>query len=152
MILDALAAAEGYFALHPGFPAAFAYLRSVSPGQLIEGRHELDGDRLFAVVARSAGRGQQGAKLEVHRQFTDIQCCLLGQESIGWRPLVDCAAPETPFDSVRDIQFFTDRPESWLELPPGRFAIFYPSDAHAPLAGEGEVLKVVVKVAVDWAL
>ncbi|HEV2968964.1 MAG TPA: YhcH/YjgK/YiaL family protein [Pirellulales bacterium] len=152
MILDALAAAEPYFALHRGFSAAFAYLRSVSPGQLLEGRHELEGNRLFALVAHDSGRGRQAAKLEVHRKFIDIQCCLSGQESIGWRPLADCAAPEAPFDSTRDIQFFADRPESWLDLHPGRFAIFYPSDAHAPLAGDGEVLKVVVKVAVDWAL
>jgi biofilm protein TabA len=152
MILDALAAAEPYSALHSGFPAAFAYLRSISADQIVEGRHELEGDRLFAIVARSAGRGQQGAKLEVHRQFIDIQCCLSGQESIGWRPLTDCAAPESPFNSARDIQFFADRPEIWLDLLPGRFAIFYPSDAHAPLAGKGEVLKVIVKVAVDWTL
>ncbi len=149
MILDSIAGAERCYCLHSSFSAAFSYLQSVSPERLVEGRHELDGERLFAIVARSEGRGRQGAKLEVHRRYIDIQMCLAGIESFGWRPLVDCIAPEAPFDEARDIQFFADRPQKWFDLPPESFAIFYPDDAHAPSAGEGEVWKVVVKVAVD---
>jgi biofilm protein TabA len=37
-----------------------------------------------------------------------------------------------------------------VATPPGTFAIFFPEDAHAPMAGEGLIHKVVVKVAVDW--
>ncbi len=46
--------------------------------------------------------------------------------------------------------FFADRPETWFAVKPGSFAIFYPQDAHAPLAGTGETRKAVMKVAVDW--
>jgi YhcH/YjgK/YiaL family protein len=150
MILDTLAASVRYFRLHPGFPAAFAYLRSLPNGELAEGRQELEGERLFAGVACSDGRGRQGAKLEAHRRYIDIQMCLAGEEAIGWRPLASCAAPESPFDAERDVQFFADRPESWFDLRPHWFVVFYPEDAHAPLAGEGDIWKAVVKVAVDW--
>jgi beta-galactosidase beta subunit len=34
-------------------------------------------------------------------------------------------------------------------VPAGHFAIFFPEDAHAPLAGEGHLVKAVVKVAVE---
>ncbi len=88
--------------------------------------------------------------MEVHRRYVDVQLCLIGDEQIGWRPLAQCAAPQGPFDCERDIQFFNDRPETWLALRPGLFAIFFPDDAHAPLAGEGEVRKAVFKLAVDW--
>jgi biofilm protein TabA len=150
MILDALAASPRYFRLHPGFPAAFAYLRSLGSGELAEGRRELDGERLFAGVARSDGRGRQGAKLEAHRRYIDIQMCLAGEEVIGWRPLAACAALESPFDAERDLQFFADKPKTWFDLRPQWFVVFYPEDAHAPLAGEGHIWKAVVKVAVDW--
>lgn len=150
MILDTLAAAERYYRLHPGFPAAFEHLRSLSPDRASDGRHEIDGERLLAIAARSVGRGRRQAKLEVHRQYIDIQFCLAGRESFGWRPLADCRLPEATFDEVRDIAFFADSALTWFDLAPGRFAIFFPEDAHAPLAGEGEVFKIVVKVAVDW--
>ena len=89
MILDTLAASVRYFRLHPGFPAAFAYLQSLSHIERVEGRRELDGERLFGGVACSDGRGREGAKLEAHRRYIDIQMCLTGQETIGWRPLPD---------------------------------------------------------------
>ncbi len=148
MILDNLAAADRYELMHPGFRAAFDYLRSVSPPFVI-GRHEIDGERLFAIVARNEGRGRDGAKLEVHRRYIDIQYCATGHEVIGWRPLGECSHAEGAFDEIRDIQFFADRPLTWVDVPCGNFAIFYPDDAHAPLAGEGEVWKIVVKVAVE---
>jgi beta-galactosidase beta subunit len=133
------------------------------------GRHELDGERLFAIVASETAKGREGATLEVHRRYIDIQVCLpsfspsaptdrlqrdqtlqSASEQIGWRPLADCHSPEADYNDARDIQFFLDRPEIWLTLPTGMFAIFYPDDAHAPLAGEDLVSKAVVKVAVDW--
>jgi beta-galactosidase beta subunit len=45
--------------------------------------------------------------------------------------------------------FFRDRPDSWLSLPAGRLAIFFPDDAHAPLAGRGTLKKAIVKIAVS---
>jgi biofilm protein TabA len=150
MILDTLAASVRYFRLHPGFPAAFAYLQSLLSGERVEGRRELDGQRLFGGVACNDSRGREGAKLEAHRRYIDIQMCLTGQETIGWRPLPDCVAPESPFDAELDVQFFADRPEIWFDLRPQWFVVFYPEDAHAPRAGQGDVWKAVVKVAVDW--
>ncbi len=44
--------------------------------------------------------------------------------------------------------FFGDQPLTWIVLPQHKFMIFYPEDAHAPLAATGENVKAVVKVAV----
>ena len=51
----------------------------------------------------------------------------------------------------KDLQFFRDTADSWVTIPAGCFGIFYPEDAHAPIAADGPIHKVVVKVAVDWA-
>lgn len=151
MILDSVPAGEKYYSLHPGFRAAFAFIGALAERQALSvGRVPLDGERLFAIIEEPVGRGRDGAKLEVHRRYIDIQVCLAGQETIGWRPLADCVKPEAEFNTERDIRFFVDSPANWFDLAPGTFAIFYPDDAHAPLAGAGPLRKVVVKVAVDW--
>ena len=107
-------------------------------------------DRLWVVVERAGGRSQAGARLEAHRRFIDIQLVVDGHERIGWVPLGDCAQATEPYCDDRDIVFYENRPTTWLEVSPGQFCVFFPSDAHAPLAGTGDVLKAVAKVAVVW--
>lgn len=162
MVLDRLTCWQIYQSLHGGFADAFRALNDPGIASLPAGRHPLDGERLYLIVGRDTGRGRHGARLESHRRFIDIQLTVSGQEEIGWLPLADCLAPtptgellaasygDEPYDAGRDIAFYSARPETWLALPSGTFAIFFPDDAHAPLAGEGEIVKVVAKVAVDW--
>jgi YhcH/YjgK/YiaL family protein len=108
----------------------------------------LAGERLFALINRDPGRGRQRARLEAHRKYIDIQLLVAGTEEIGWRELGDCRQVDEAYDEARDIMFFADRPDAWINLPPGKFMIFYPQDAHAPLAAEGDNVKAVIKVAV----
>jgi biofilm protein TabA len=150
MILDRLENAERYAGLHPGFAAAFAWLKSADVGKLEPGRHAIEAERLLVIIGHDEGRGRDRAKLEAHRRYIDIQLALTGRDEIGWRPAATCARVDMPLDVQRDIMFFADQPESWFALTPGSFAIFYPEDAHAPLAGSGEVRKAVFKVACDW--
>ena len=150
MIHDQLENAERYYGEHPGFRAAFEFLRTRNLRELPLGRHEIDGERLFAIIARERGRGRTGAKPEAHRKYIDIQYVVAGEELIGIRATADCRESTAPFDLERDIGFFTDPPKEWVSLPPGTFAIFFPEDAHAPLAGEGDVHKAVVKIAANW--
>jgi biofilm protein TabA len=150
MILDHLDQAQTYRELHPGLAQAFEFLRSADVKTLSVGKHPVDGDRLLAIVGQETGRGRNGAKLEAHRRYIDIQLCLSGDEVIGWRRLADCHDITQSHDAERDIAFFGDASEAWIALPPGHFMVFYPQDAHAPLAGSGPVHKVVMKVAVDW--
>jgi YhcH/YjgK/YiaL family protein len=149
MILDALSQAERYYAVQPRLQAGFEFLRSADLDTLSPGRHAIDGDRLFVSIGDELGRGAQGARLEAHRSYIDIQVAVSSSDLIGWRPLADCRRISEPYDSGRDIMFFADEPQTWLALLPGWFAVFFPEDAHAPLAGQGPLRKAVVKVAVD---
>ena len=150
MILDSLQAAGRYTVLHPGFKTALAALRDTDWRGVPLGRRDIDGDRLFALVARDAGRGHAGAPLESHRKYIDIQYVALGTDEMGWRALADCRRVKSEYDAGRDILFFADEPATWFSVNSGELAIFFPTDAHAPLAGSGNPLKVVMKVAVDW--
>ena len=46
MILDRLDNAQRYEAIHPGFRAAFEFLKRSDSANLPDGRHEIDGDRV----------------------------------------------------------------------------------------------------------
>ena len=158
MVADALTQWRRYSSLHPAFTRAFEFVRDADwaaiaplPADMraFSVRHAIDGERLYVSVDRTEGRGRDAARLEAHRRYIDIQLTIDGQEEIGWRPLGRCMAPDGQFDTARDVGFFSDRPESWLSLPAGHFAIFFPDDAHAPLAGRGMLTKAIIKIAID---
>lgn len=150
MILDCLENADKYAAMHPGFAAAFQFLRTADFANMPQGRNEIDGDRLHVMIGREPGQGREKRKLEFHQQYIDIQCVIAGSDEIGWRSSARCAAIDTPYDAKREVGFYADRPETYLELGPNDFVIFWPEDAHAPLSGRADMIKAVVKVAVDW--
>lgn len=149
MIVDRLANAKKYSDMHPGFEKAFAFLRSSDLANLPEGRHEIDGDRLFCLISNGPGRTRAEAKLEAHRKYIDIQYVIAGADEMGWRRTATCVLSDTPYDPAKDIEFFKDMPEAWTSVPAGSFAIFFPSDAHAPLVSAGTIHKAVLKIAVE---
>jgi biofilm protein TabA len=149
MFIDHLENAERYYSLHPGFADGFAFLQRDDLAELPDGRHDIDGQRVFAIVSRTHGRGQERSPLEIHRRYIDIQFVVGGEDCIGWLPAADCRRASTPYDEQKDMGFFFDRPKTWVAIRPGVFGVFYPEDAHAPLAASGPIHKVVVKVAVD---
>jgi YhcH/YjgK/YiaL family protein len=151
MILDRFPQAERYAPLHPGFAQAFAFLKRADLRQLPLAKYAIDGDRVYATIARSAGRTRQEAKLEAHRKYIDIQVVLDGVDQMGWKSIADCRRSEGPYDEEKDVELLADAPDAWIDVGPGTFTIFYPEDAHAPLVGTGEIYKVVVKVAVEMA-
>lgn len=147
MILDKLDEAERYASLHPAFARAFDFLSKTNLASLAPGRHDIDGDRMFVIIDHKSGKGREGARLEAHKAYIDVQYTFEGMEEIGWAPLAACRPPTGGFDAEKDIAFFDDRPTTWLGVPPGLFAIFFPEDAHAPLGGRGLLKKAIVKVA-----
>jgi YhcH/YjgK/YiaL family protein len=153
MILDRLEHAGMYRGLGPRIAAALDWLGTTDLGCLPPGRHELDGPRLVAIVQRYRTRPLGEAIWEAHRRCVDVQYVVEGTERMGYRPLEDGLVVKQPYDDERDAVLF----DTWgdlVEVRSGSFAIFAPQDVHAPglVAGPagqpGEVLKIVVKVAV----
>ena len=147
MILDVLENAPRYLALNPGFAKAFAFLAQEDLKDLPVGKYAIDGERIYATVAREGGRSKEAALLETHEKYVDIQLILAGTDTMGWKPKTLCQHPTSEYDAKSDIQFFADQPEAWLATESGAFAIFFPEDAHMPLISSGQIHKVVVKIA-----
>lgn len=146
MILDTIQNAERYNALHPVFQAAFDWLRKQAAGpKLPGGRLEIDGRRLYANIVTEGGRGLARAKFEAHRRYVDIQYVVEGFDLMGWRHL-DGTMTSRSYDAVKDLEIYEDKPEWMVPVPAGHFTIFFPEDAHAPMAGELPMYKLVAKV------
>jgi YhcH/YjgK/YiaL family protein len=149
MILDSLDRSGLYEAIHPRFAQAFAFLRSLT-GSETPGRHDLDGDNLFAIVQGYRTKPVEQAEFEAHRIYIDVQYIRSGREAILWAPLSTMRDQVRPYDSTKDIAKWTLVPDSTLlHLTQGQFAILFAHDAHAPGVewdGTEEVSKTVVKV------
>ena len=149
MIVDRLVNAENYCDMHPMFERAFAFLRRSDLVELPEGRHEIDGDRLFCLISNGPGRSRAEAPLEAHRKYIDIQYVIGGADEMGWKPTSACKTSSVPYDAEKDIEFFENAPDAWAVVPAGSFAVFFPRDAHAPLVGTETIHKAVLKIAVQ---
>ncbi len=110
MIIDRLEFADRYVALHPQFGAAFRFLRQMDPNALPDGRLEINGSDLFAIVERTTGKGPGGTQVEHHRRYLDIQYVVSGEETIGWIPIADCEQPEGDFDTTTLVFMRTNQP------------------------------------------
>ncbi|MGB3211477.1 MAG: YhcH/YjgK/YiaL family protein [Desulforhopalus sp.] len=149
MILDVLENGHLYVALNKGFAKGFEFLMRSDLRELAVDNYQIDGDRVFAIVARDPGRRREEALLETHDKYIDIQFILAGTDTMGWKPRVLCQQPSGGYDQAADLQFYGDEPDAWLATKSGSFAIFFPEDAHMPLISSGQLHKVVVKVAVN---
>jgi YhcH/YjgK/YiaL family protein len=149
MILAPLSEFGTYLKLHPLFDRveqALITLDFSKPGEKIY----IDGENLIAIPSFNKARNASEAPLESHDRYIDIQICLQGDETMGWRDRQTCNAIKEPYNSDNDITFYSDQPTCFVTLKPNQFAIFYPSDCHAPLIGEGFIKKVVFKVKIDF--
>ncbi|MFI5335367.1 MAG: YhcH/YjgK/YiaL family protein [Opitutales bacterium] len=148
MIADLLSNSDRYARHHPGLAAGFQFLRAL-PAHAVEGRHEIDGDRVFALVQAYQTGPAAGRKFEFHRKYADIQFLVAGEEVIEFAPLAGLTV-DRPYEATKDYGLTADPAIcSALVLQPGQFGIFFPEDAHKPGCCSREataVRKVVVKV------
>jgi YhcH/YjgK/YiaL family protein len=149
MILDVLENAPRYMALNKGFAKAIEFILRTDLKELPVATYEIDGDRVYAMVAKDSGRRKEDALLETHEKYIDIQLVLAGTDDMGWKSKSSCKQPSGEYNDETDMQFFTDEPDAWIATKSGAFVIFFPEDAHLPLISSGQIHKVVVKVAVS---
>ena len=146
MIIDSLKNAERYEYLNPLFKKAFDYVKTLDIASFVAGKIELDGKNLFVNANATVLKKKEDAPLETHIEYIDIQIPLDVAESYGWKDIEKCTSISSPYDSEKDLAFYSDKPTTYFTLQPGEFVIFFPEDAHAPCVGEGEIKKLIIKV------
>ena len=132
---------------------ALDFLRSTDFSKLAPGVVEIDGKNIFAQIIDLTTREVAENRPEVHRRYLDIQFLAWGEEKIGIA--IDTGNNEISESLLeqRDIIFYHDSEnESFIEMTPGSYAIFFPQDVHRPACiknKETTIRKIVVKVAIS---
>jgi YhcH/YjgK/YiaL family protein len=147
VVSDLLTNAHLYRALGPGIARGLRFLAETDLAGLAQGRHELDGTRLYALVSDYTPKPPAEGRWEAHRRYLDLQYVVSGVERMG----------VVPASRMKETDYQADRDLAWLEgagdfltLEAGQFVILWPGDAHMPgidAGVPGPVRKVVVKIA-----
>lgn len=148
MIIDTLANANRYLSVHPLFEKAFAWIQAQNLQAAEPGKFNVDGDNLKAIFNIGSGKtaAESTSKFECHNTHIDIQVCISGTETIGWKPREKCLLAKGDYDGEKDVQLFADVPDMFFQLTAGQFVVLFPEDVHAPMIGEGNIRKLVMKV------
>lgn len=104
MILDMLENGKNYVSLNDRFAEAFAFLAEKNFEELPDGRYEIDGENLFAVVMSYTTRPVTEVEWEAHQKYLDIQYLARGKEIIGWA-LLNQLTLSKPYSEEKDIAF-----------------------------------------------
>ncbi|MDD5727163.1 MAG: YhcH/YjgK/YiaL family protein [Victivallales bacterium] len=133
------------------YEQAFAFLASLKP-DCGNGRHEIDGNNMYAIVQSYDTKDLNAGKIETHHRYIDIQTLLSGHEQMFYAPanvLEIC----NEYNADNDAAFYRYAAEKTFgfSLTPGFFAMFFPDEGHMPgiagAAGPVPVRKVVIKIA-----
>ena len=147
MIIDSLQNAPKYYGVHPLFQQAFEYIASQNLSALEIGKFDIaDGLKTINNTAQGKTAEASVAKFECHNKNIDIQLCVKGHETMGWKPRTKCVLPNGDFNDEKDVQLYFDQPDTFFTLTDNQFVVFFPEDVHAPMIGEGEITKMVIKV------
>ncbi len=133
---------------------AYEYLQQAQGQDLPDGRVEIDGAQVYALVQSYESKANPDQpRFEAHRRYIDIQFIVSGKEHIGWAP-VGMMQEVTDYNDTKDVFHGMVVPEgiSFMKLSAGQLAVLYPTDGHAPglsIGAPSPVKKIVVKVMVD---
>jgi YhcH/YjgK/YiaL family protein len=147
MIVDKTDNLKQYAHLGSEFQKAFAFVTDPELMLLDNGKYEIDGDNVFALVSEYKTRDEIDGKFEAHKKYIDIQFLQKGTELIGYAPFKEQEIV-TGYNQEKDIIFFTGE-KSFIKMERGMFAVFFPYELHMPgiksIIRE-DVKKIVVKV------
>lgn len=148
MIFDKIENSELYSVISSNLKKGFDFLKSTDLEKLEPGRHDIDGNEVFALVSEYETKKHIDCKPEAHRVYTDIQYLVSGNEIISYEPLTN-QTPTLEHNPEKDIAFYSGN-LSPIVISKGMFAVFFPQDIHQPCMMindlPGKVKKIVIKL------
>ena len=146
MILDTLENYQLYNAINDRIAKGFDFLRTTDLDSLPSGKHDIEGDTIFALVQEYQTKPLNECKLESHKKYIDIQYVIRGEEMMGVTTQNNQKIIEV--NEEKDYTFY-EGTTSLVLVSKGMFTIFFPDDLHQPCVqteSAAEVKKVVIKV------
>ncbi len=152
MIVTDLNHIEQQVSMTPALKKAIDFLQRPDIDGLTDGKVEIDGEDVFAIVQRYETVMTGVPEFECHKKYIDVQYIVSGEEIIGWAPCGRMTTTAT-YNEHKDI-CFGSVPKGQITpvyLQAGQLALLFPEDGHAPrlaAADPSYVFKIVIKVQV----
>ena len=137
-------------AFSPAIVKAIDYIKNTNFETLENGRYEIDGENMFALISEPETKAASEALAETHQKYIDVQAPIVGTEIIGFaRNSDDNIVSKNLLEDCDAILYSQVKDEIDLILTPGKFAVFFPFDVHRPccmLDKPEKIRKVVIKI------
>lgn len=140
-----------YFKNRKRWDQAFEFLKNTDLNSLPKGKAELDGQNLFYTIDFYLTKNMEDTRYESHQKYIDIQYVFAGEELMGITT-TDQAQVTEPYNSEKDIIFYSSDKGIFARANPAEYLVFFPEDVHRPLIKVGDnaaAKKVVVKIKID---
>jgi YhcH/YjgK/YiaL family protein len=154
MIVATLDQLANQAAVPPRLRKALDFLKTTDLLALKDGRVEIDGTQVFALVQSYDTRPiPETPRFEAHLKYVDLQVLASGTEAMGWAPQdqLDVTVEYNPDKDVM-LGHVPEGAYCFVPFSAGQGILLYPTDAHAPMHAVDEpvpVRKIVVKVLLD---
>ena len=126
------------------------FIKRQQEENLPDGRYDLE-KGVFASVQSYTTRTAEGAQMESHKQYCDLQYIVKGKEKIYWASLKKLMVAEDRTPDA-DIIFYQSGPwQGYTILESGMFGFYAPQDGHMPGIAAQEpapAAKIVFKIPV----
>ncbi len=150
MIVSNLSDTKNYTYLNTSFRKALNYLKKNDLSKATNGRYEIDGDRIFALVNEYKPKPHVDLQWEIHNQYADIHYILNGEEKIGISNISNLEKI-SEYIPEKDATFYSGTGQ-FISLKKGEFMILFPNEAHVSGLESDiitQVKKIVIKVRIN---
>ncbi|MCM1364352.1 MAG: YhcH/YjgK/YiaL family protein [Faecalibacterium sp.] len=153
MIFDDIHNISDYFEQLPLLKKVEEFVQKFNAEKLSDGRYEIDGKRVFAMVQSYRSKPQTPDMMfEAHKKYIDVQYIANGIEKIRWAKLEKVDMVEERYTKGEDIAFYEGDAAFDFVLTKNTFLVLYPNDAHLPgLSADKDVnvRKIVFKILIE---
>jgi len=129
----------------PQLDIVFDYIVKNINNKTLDGKYNITKD-IYAIVQTCQPKPKKEQVLERHKKYIDLQYVISGKEKIGWKFFDKDFKTLKRYNPKKDIAFYSNLPETFIDLKKGEFAIFFSEDTHAPLCCDKTVKKCIVKI------
>jgi YhcH/YjgK/YiaL family protein len=133
----------------PQLDIVFDYITKNVSTKILDGKYNITKE-IYAVVQTCQPKLKKEQVLEKHKKYIDLQLVVSGKEKIGWKYFDKTFKILKRYSIKNDISFYSNSPDTFINLKKGEFAIFFPEDTHAPLCCDKTVKKCIVKIPVKY--
>ncbi|MGL4999887.1 MAG: YhcH/YjgK/YiaL family protein [Cetobacterium sp.] len=149
MIFGQLNELKFYKGISKDLDLAIKAIESGSYKNGVEGKNEIDGDKVFFNLQKCKTKILEECFFEVHKKYIDIHIVIDGEEGIGYSSK-DSLKNKTEYNEKTDFGVVEGPEQYRLNMTNDNFLIVFPDEPHMPLISKEnnpkELKKVVFKI------